>query len=453
MMQAAGTLARCFAIVWLGATITIARVGAEATHTVPSAADSLSIADCARLAREQAPGVRIAALARRAARFDSTAAWRNRRPVVSLVGSALLAPRGFYDPAFTNLGDYELKLGLSLPLLDGGTAKRERARATNEVRRAAFDLDRSARAAAVQAADLAIQILDLRERAHSGARALAWLTDLAGILESRVRGGTSGPSELMRVALERDAVETELAATRTELAIAARELGQALGLAPEVMPQVRAVAPDEDHGPTPGDSLRLLTGVARLPEVQLAGTAEVQAQLDQADAEHRKAMRADLSADAGLAGTDLTTAVPPDLKAEDPQATWGDRMRRDLGASVSLGFNRPLLDATVPPTIEARRAAAQAAALQRSVESDTQRRVVLDLLDHWRSAAHRLRAQQGMVERAETNLLRVKSLYIAGATGLLDLLDARQILDEARARLAEARAENRMAQMEAETRP
>jgi outer membrane protein TolC len=78
---------------------------------------------------------------------------------------------------------------------------------------------------------------------------------------------------------------------------------------------------------------------------------------------------------------------------------------------------------------------------------------VLDLLDRWRSAAHRLRAQQDMVERSETNLLRVKSLYIAGATGLLDLLDARQLLDEARARLADARAENRMAQMEAETRP
>ena len=58
-----------------------------------------------------------------------------------------------------------------------------------------------------------------------------------------------------------------------------------------------------------------------------------------------------------------------------------------------------------------------------------------------------------MVERAETNLLRVKSLYVAGATGLLDLLDARRLLDDARERLADARSENRAAQHEAETGP
>jgi outer membrane protein TolC len=426
--------------------------GGAAAQVAPAGDDSLTIAECARLAREQAPEVRIAALERRAARFDSTAAWRNRRPIVSLVGGALLAPHGFYDPAVTNLGDYELKLGLSVPLCDGGSSERERARAMNEARRATLDLAQSARAAAIQAADLAIEILNLREREASRVRALAWLTDLAGILESRVRGGASGPSDLMRVALERDAVETELAATRTDLAIATRELAQALGQAPDATPQVRAPSPDDNRAPTAADSLSLLAGVANLPAVQLTGTAEALAQLDQSDAEHRNALRAELSADAGLAGTDLTAAVPPDLKAEDPQTSFGDRLRRDLGASVALGVSRPLLDATVGPTIEARHAGVQAASLRRSVESDSQRRAALDLLDRWRNAAGRLNAQQEMVERAETHLLRVKSLYVAGATGLLDLLDARQILDEARARLADARAESRMAHMEAEAR-
>jgi outer membrane protein TolC len=120
---------------------------------------------------------------------------------------------------------------------------------------------------------------------------------------------------------------------------------------------------------------------------------------------------------------------------------------------MTLAFDRPLVDPTLKSTINARRAGVQAAALQRDLASATEERAVLDLLDRWRSAARRMQAQQGMVERAETNLLRVKSLYVAGATGLLDLLDARQILDTARGRLADARADNRMAQMEAETRP
>ena len=88
-----------------------------------------------------------------------------------------------------------------------------------------------------------------------------------------------------------------------------------------------------------------------------------------------------------------------------------------------------------------------------SFQTDAQMRGVLDLLDRWRSAERRRQEAESMAERAETNLLRGKSLYAAGATGLLDLLDARRTLDDARERLAEARAQCRAARLEAETRP
>jgi outer membrane protein TolC len=432
------------------AVILSALAGTARTEAPP--ADSLTIADCARMAQEQSPEVRIAVLRRSSARYDSLAAWRNRRPVVSLLGSVLLAPDGFYDPAVTNLGDYELKLGLTLPLLDGGAARRARDRAGSEAHRAEAESDRSGRAAALRAAGLAIQILNLGEKERSGARALAWLNDLTALLDSRLRGGTSGPSDLMRVALERDAAETELASMRTALAIAERELGQVLGLGPAAAPPVRAPAPAEDRPPAPADSLRLIAGYAHLPEVRLAADAEIQARLDRAEVEQRKAPSLELAADAGMAGTDLTTAVPPELKTDQPGADFADRLRRDLGASVALNFKRTLIDASLAPALDARSAALQAASLERTLETDLELRAALDLLDRWRDAARNLRAQQSMVERAEANLLRVKTLYVAGATGLLDLLDARQLLDEAHARLADARAENRMAQMEAKTR-
>jgi outer membrane protein TolC len=415
--------------------------------------DSLSLADCVRIAAEMSPEVQIAALAHGAARFDSISVSRNRRPTVALVGSALLAPSGFYDPAVTNLGEYQLKLGLSVPLLDGGSAGRDRARASNRAQDARRVLDQSRLDAARRAAELGIATLLLREKERSQSAALAWLEDLSHLLDARVRGGTSGASDRMRVDLERDAVQTALESARLDMRIAMRELGQLLGLPPGVGALVRTPAPDERGGPTAADSVRLVAGIARLPEVRASALARARAQLDQADAVHRKDLRLNLTADGGLAGTDLTRIATPEMKAEDPQAGIGKRLRRDLGASVGVGFERPILDATIAPTVEARRADAEAATREAALQVDTQTRDLLDLLDRWRCAERRLQAAETRVDGAGTNLIRVKSLYMGGATGILDLLDARRILDDAREQLAEARAQSRGARSEVETRP
>lgn len=415
--------------------------------------DSLSIADCIRLARETSPEVRIAALTRQGSRFDSLSASRNRRAKVGLVGSVLLAPSGFYDPAMTNLGEYQLKIGLTVPLHDGGIAARERAHAANQAEDAYRNFDAACLSAAQRAASLAIEALLLREQERSQSASLAWLEDLGGILDARVHGGTSGPSDRMRVDLERDAVRASLESTRFDLRLVARELGQLLGRPPGVAALVRAPEPGEERVPTPADSIHLVLGVPRLPEVRAAAIAHGRTLLDQADAEHRKDLVVNLTSDAGLGGTDLVHAVPPEMRMEDSRAGFGDRLQRDLGASAGVDFVRPLLDATVAPAVEARRADVQAAAQQMSFQTDAQMRGVLDLLDRWRSAERRRQEAESMAERAETNLLRGKSLYAAGATGLLDLLDARRTLDDARERLAEARAQCRAARLEAETRP
>ena len=52
---------------------------------------------------------------------------------------------------------------------------------------------------------------------------------------------------------------------------------------------------------------------------------------------------------------------------------------------------------------------------------------------------------------AEENVLRLRSLYVGGAAGVLDVLDARAQLDDARLRLLNARFEVRRAHFEAET--
>jgi len=417
------------------------------------APDSLSIAQCIALARANAPDVRAASEDLQAARYDSAAATKNRRPIASLFGSVLIAPRGFYDPAITNLGQYEFKAGVTLPLRDGGAASRDRARAANQAALAAFQSRLTAREAGLRAGQLAIEILTRRERERFEAQSLIWIDDLASIIASRVRAGVSGPSDSMRIGLERDVVEAALDSTRTGTAIAQRELAQLLGISVEAMPPLRDSDPIAPLGPTPADSLALIAKVERLPDIGIARAEEAQARLDLADVAHRNDLRIDLSADAGFAGTDLTARVPADMRAADPNASVPDRLRRDLGASAAIDFRRPIVDPTLGTTIAARRSAADAARLRSVNTLSTQRRGALDLLDRWRAANRALHKTHGTVGRSGTNLLRTKSLYIAGAAGILDILDARRILDEAQERLADARSLIRSARIEAENLP
>jgi len=413
---------------------------------------SLTVADCVRLARERAPSVTAAAADYRAASLDSTAAWRTRRWTASVFTDATLAPRGSYDPTFTNLGQYELKAGVEVPLLDGGSRRRERERGTLAARAFALALRQARRDAGLRSAALAVQALELGEKAAAQVESAAWLARLESLMESGVAGGVRSRSDALRVTIERDVVETALAATRRDMDAAVRELNQLLGRPPEDSLHVRVPDSTDERGPGAGDVERLAAGAERAPEVLLAGVSEAESRLDLAEVRSRTAPRAEVGADGGMAGTDLTQAVPPDIRASNPGATFADRLRRDLGSSASMRVSMPLFDASVGPAAAARRAATEAAGIRRELERSTQRRVGLDLIAAWRSAHERLLAARLTADRAEQHLLRMKSLHAAGAASLLELLDARSVASDANERLVEARADDRLARVTAELR-
>jgi outer membrane protein len=414
--------------------------------------DSLTMDDCVRLARERAPEVQAAGADADAAAFDAQSARRNSRPVFKLFGGATVAPNGFYDPAITNLGQYELKAGVDVPLLDGGGRARARERAFLGSQIADLAREKARRVAAAAAAGLAAEVLRLQERQRAGVRSLEWLDHLASLLKPAAASGAHGAGEVLRVVLEHDALEAELSTTRTDLGAASRELAQLAGIAEPAARALRTPAEAEDLLPGPADSARAVEAADSLPEVRSARLAETQARLDVADAQARDAINIGLSADAGFAGTDLTAVVPGDLKAERADATFLDRLKRDLGASVSVQFSRTVSDPTAAGSLRARDAGLHAAALRAATERENQRRATLDLLQRWRSAAVRRASLQEVVVRADDNLLRSKSLYVAGALSLLELLDARQVAEDARGRLADARAEERKARAEVRIR-
>jgi outer membrane protein TolC len=209
---------------------------------------------------------------------------------------------------------------------------------------------------------------------------------------------------------------------------------------------------EEDAPPSAADSLDLLARDGRSPEVGAARFAEAGERLALEQARQRNALRVDLALDAGLAGADLTRAVPLEFAMSHPGATFSDRLRQDLGASLSVQFHRPLLDAVTAPAVAAREAALAAAASRTAGAAAQRRRGTLDLLGRWRAAAGRLELARAALGRAEEHLLRLRSLYAGGASSLLELLDARRQVDDARARLADARFELRAAHWEGELR-
>ena len=432
----------------------LAAAQAARAQDAAAGADSLSLEECVRAARERAPGPQAAAADAAAAARESQSVARNGRPVFRAFGGATVAPKGFYDPIVTNLGEYSLKAGMDLPLLDGGGRGRARQRASNEAALAGLEQARARREAGDQAAELGADVLRLAEKEEVESASLEWLDRLAEILKPGVAAGQHSPGDLLRVALERDGVDASLSATRTGLAASRRELGQLLGLPPGVAPALRPPAPGEEPAPGAADSARVMAALEALPEVRIADLTQAQQRLDLEDVEGQNALGVDLSADAGLSGSDLTALVPEDLRLERPGATFLDRLlHRDLGASLTLELHRVVSDPTRGPAREARQLALRAAALRAAAERDTQRRLLLDLLGRWQSAALRRAALQALAARAEENLLRSKSLYVAGSFSLLELLDARRVAEDARERLADARAEERAARLEVSIRP
>jgi outer membrane protein TolC len=416
------------------------------------ASAALSVADCVRVAREHAPEVRIAGAARESARQDSLLHAFDLRPSWSLFGGAMVAPKGYYDPIATNLGEYELKAGMEWPLRDGGVRAHGRQRAALDAQAALLDQRLAARDAGLRAGELALANVRQAELARTQREAFEWLDRLAIDMASGVRAGTRGKADAQRAALERDDAASELESTARAGHALARELARWLGLPPDSLPEVSPPAEAGAEAPDASDSLHVLAVFAGAPELAQARLDTQRARLDLEVARRRRETQLSFALDAGLWGTDLTAAVPAAVLAENPGATFSDRLQRDLGASAALRFRLPLVDPAAPHDVAGRAAAGVAADLRAQSIASEARRAALELLDRWRDAARRTARARASVAVAEENLLRLRSLHASGAAPLLELLDARRQLDDTQARLAEARFDARLARLEAEQR-
>jgi len=414
--------------------------------------DSLTIAQCVALARERAPEVQARLSEVAGARLDSTAAWKNHHPAIDVAGNVFVAPQGFYDPVITNLGEYSAKLEATVPLADGGERRRQRQQALAGLLSTNAQRELAARDAGFRAATLAVDLLKHQEVENTNRETLSWLDRLAELVESSVKGGARPQADAVRTQLQRDDLEAEVLTSGSERDALARELAQLVGREPGARVAVTEPEPTLEAMPSTSDSLALAAAAANTPEVKSVSADVAKGRVTLAEAKAKNAWHVDLSADAGLWGADLTRWIPDDLRQEDPGATFGDRLQRDLGASISLQFKRPLFDPTTGYAVQAEEARLRAAELRQAAALADRRREMLDLLSRWRSASARVALARVSLERASDNLIRMRSLYAGGASSLLELLDALQQWDEARDRMADARSDARLAHWEGEIR-
>ena len=428
----------------------MAAASSVAAPAAARAADSLSVRECMARAREHALQVQAAAEGLHASRQDALAARANAHPELHLHSSAWLVPDGSYDPAATNEGQFDLRLVSSMTLYDGGALGRERARAGAAAHRAETDLAAARREAAGRAAELAVGILQTTAGLRRRVASRNWTEGVVHSIEASARAGTRSPSDVARLRLDLQTLSVEIDDLDAGLERQGRELGAIL--APDSIDYSFTDVRDSSWAegpPEPADSAAVLRLFENSSEVTRATTELELARLDLASARGQRASRLGATLDAGLLGTDLTRAVPPDVPPVGA-ATFSDRLKRDLGASVTIDFLLPLLQPGVTATIGARESAVRAAELRANLAMNSSRRAALDLLSRWRSAARRLALQRDAASMAELHALRVQSLYLSGSGSLLDLIDARKILDEDRDQLEAARGELLLTRLEGE---
>src|SRR5262249_35963748 len=167
-------------------------------------------------------------------------------------------------------------------------------------------------------------------QARTRREALDWLDRLAVELNAGARAGTRGKADAQRAALERDDAVSELETTVRAGHSVARELARWLAMPPDSLAEVSAPEDDPLGPPTAADSQATIARYGAAPEVAQARLENERARLDLELARRRRETQVSFALDAGLWGGDLTTTVPPDLRASNPDATLGDRLWRDL---------------------------------------------------------------------------------------------------------------------------
>ncbi|HMF10312.1 MAG TPA: TolC family protein [Thermoanaerobaculia bacterium] len=360
---------------------------------------------------------------------------------LSAEGDFIYAPASGYDPILTNLGEVRAQLVAQQPIYEGGArrgavskASAQLAAARAHYRMAEKDVDLEVRN---QYAELLAAESEIRARQEG----LERLTSYRSLLESRKASGQGIAADVLRTDVriataQADIGDAEQRRTETRLALndlMGRDPRSPLMLA--ALPEPVAPATDQEAA---WDSA---------PEVGAANAETSVAEADLRVAEAERKPHLFVRADTGFWGSDTEHLIPPDLKAKDPDANFGDRLRRDAGYSISLNFSWSLWNkGAMQARIAQARIGLDEARQRREVEWRHARLEWEQARENRINAYRQIETLSGAIPVTRDSYLEAESRYRGGAATSLEVLDAYAASVDTAIRLTSAALRYRLAQ-------
>jgi outer membrane protein TolC len=361
---------------------------------------------------------------------------------VAVEGDFIYAPPSGYDPVVTNLGEFKLQAIARQPLYDGGARRAAIARARAEV-------DAAAGRYRIEEKDLQLEVvtrfnelLSALDEITVRREGIGRLEGYRTSLESRRASGQAVLADLLKTDVRLASERANILDARQRANDARMELNDLMGrdpiadLEPSPLPFPR---PSEE--PAPG-------AWSEVPEVSAARSDAKAADAALASARAEWKPHLQLSADVGFWGSDTSRWVPLDLKIQDPNASFADRIRRDAGYSLALSLTWPVFDFGA---IRARIAQADLQLRQARQRIEVASRDARRKWAEARTALETLREELDLLARAAPAArdasLEAESRYRGGAATSLEVLDAYAGSVDAAVRLSAAASRYRIARI------
>jgi outer membrane protein TolC len=359
---------------------------------------------------------------------------------VAVEGDFIYAPPSGYDSVVTNLGEFKLQAVGRQPIYDGGARRAAVAKADAEVDAAAGRYRLEEKDLVLEVTSRYTELLAARDEAATRREGIGRLESYRSLLRSRQASGQAVAADRLKTEVRLASEQANVLESEKRADDARLELNDLMGRDPRGTLEIAPLPlPDASGAAEPADW-------GEVPEVSSARADARAADAALAIARAERRPHLDLSADVGFWGSDTSRLVPLDLKIANPDANFGDRIRRDAGYSVSLFFSWPIFDFGA---IRARIAQADIALRQARQKVEVARRSAHLKWEQARATIESLRREIDLLAKAAPAArdasLEAESRYRGGASTSLEVLDAYASAIDAVVRLSDATSRYRIA--------
>jgi len=390
---------------------------------------TLTLDDCLVMARERSPQLKSVQNSLRSSVLAREEIATGALPQIKLVADPMLAPattRFGYDPAVTDGGQISAQLSLTQSLYDAGIRGLRSDQTDLDQRRFGTEQRRVERDLTFSVKQAFFETMKAQEQAELLAQSVRRLQEYLELVMRLSAGGSATTTDVLKTRVQLTNATVALEEARDDYAVRKYALAALIGATIDTTFSLRG-----SWNLDRADSL-LNAGAADTREnldLTVAGLTVQRGLLDVDIARRERLPVLSLTADFGyLSSGDNLRVLPPDhyrsmgfslgLSFELPLVTWG---------ATSLRVQQRELD------VENLRLGTEL--LRRSVVSETQQ-TRLQIL--------RLRPRLSMMRQnlqwAEQNFLLAKAKYAGGGTLSLEVLDAQQLLTDARVALLSSQA-------------